>query len=97
HDIVRVRGADDDRADVVRIAQTDVDPRLATVGRLVDAVAARFLAGAGVQNLRVRRRDRQRADRSDASLVEDRRPGLSGVAGFPDAAAGRAEVIGVGV
>ena len=96
-DLVGIGGADDDRSDVVRVAQADVGPRLPAVGRLVHAVAARLFAGAGVDDLRIRRRDGERADGRHAGPIEDRRPRLPGVRALPDAAARRAEVVGVRV
>ena len=95
---VRVAGIDEDRADLPAVAQAEVLPRPPAVGRFVDAVADRevrplqSLAAADVDDVRVRRRDRERADRLRRLLVEDRRPGAAGVVGLPDAAVVDADV-----
>ena len=76
-------------------------PGGAGVGGLVDAVAhhvavadrPRF-AGAGPHDARIRRRDRERADRLHRLLVEDRREGPRAVGGLPDAARRGADVVG---
>jgi hypothetical protein len=58
----------DDAADVARIGESDVGPRLAAIGRSIDAIAVRHvvadarLAGAGVDDVGVGRRNRDRAD-----------------------------------
>src|SRR6185295_13375146 len=75
HD-VRIARVDDDAADPPRRVEAAVRPRLAGVCRLVDAVADRDVAaderfaGAGPDDVRVRRRDRQRADRGHRLVVE---------------------------
>src|SRR5204863_3264666 len=66
-----------------------------TVRALVDAatgldgVARVLLAGAGPDLLRVRRRDRERAHRHTALVIEDRTERHAIVRGLPDAARGR--------
>ena len=85
--------------DRVGVREADVRPRLAGVGRLVDAVArldvaadAR-LAHADEDDVRDRLRDGDRADRRARDLaVGDRRPVLAAVGRLPQTAAGRAEV-----
>ena len=73
-------------------------PRLAGVGRLVDAVAVahriaqRRLAAADVDRVRRRRRHRERADRRDRLRIEHRRPDAPAVDRLPDAAVHRSEV-----
>ena len=68
------------------------------VGRLVHAVALGDvrahvgLAGADVDHARIRRREREGADRADRLPVEDRLPGAAGVGRLPDAAVHAAEV-----
>ena len=92
---------DDDLRDLLRVAQAEVRPRLAGVGGLVDAVAGRQvgpllrLAGADVDDVGIRGRHRQRADRAGGLLVEDRQPGAAGVGGLPHAAVDDADVEGV--
>ena len=72
---------------------------LAGVGRLVDAVArregpARLIARSDVDGVRLGRRNRDRADRRDVDVVEDRLPCRAGVRRLPDAAFRRADVVG---
>ena len=71
--IVRIRGADDDRADVVRVGAGRRSSTTPAVGRLVHAVAARLFAGAGVDDSadstarsRARRSTPCRSDRKSA-------------------------------
>ena len=84
---------DDDLRDALRIGQTHVAPRLAAVGRLVDAVADRNavtgprLAGADPDVPVVGRVDRDRADRRHRLLVEHGLEGRRAVGRFPHAAA----------
>ena len=88
---VRIARVDDDRADLLPIAQSHVFPCFAAVGRFVDAVACRKvrslqpLATADVNDVRVRRRNRESADRSGRLIVEYRIPGVAEVRGLPDA------------
>ena len=49
-------------------------------------------AGADVDDVRLRRRDRDRADRADVDVIEDRLPRAAGIVGSPDAAVHRAEI-----
>src|SRR6185503_20292601 len=88
-----------DAADLHRLAQAEVRPRLAGVARAVDAVAVGHvaadaaLAHAGVNDVRVRGGDRQRADRARLHLpVGHRRPARPAVRGLEDAAARGAHV-----
>src|SRR6185312_5898881 len=73
-------------------------PRLAAVGGLVDAVAGReigtlkSLAAADVDDVGIRRRNRDGADRARRLVVEDRRPRASEVVRLPDTAVDRADV-----
>ena len=89
---------DDDLRDLLAVAQAEVRPRLAGVGGLVDAVAGREVgalqpfAAADVDDVRVRRRDRDRADRAGRLVVEDRRPGAAVVGRLPHAAVDGADV-----
>src|SRR5690606_14656445 len=101
-DDVRVRGVDRDLADVAGRLQAHVLPALSGIGGLVDAVAARDvaadrrLAHPDIDHVRVRRRDLQRADRGVLEVaVGDVVPARAGVVRFPDAAAGRAEVVDI--
>ncbi len=87
--IVRV---DVDHRDHLRVAQAEMRPRPAGVGRLVDAVADGQVgpndarAGADVDDVRIRRRDGDRADRSGRLVVEERPPRRPVVGGAPHAA-----------
>ena len=77
-DDVRLRRVNDDARDVVRVGQAHELPGRAGVGRLEDALArvrrsrVRLLAGAHPDDVRVRRRERDRADGSGADAVGDR-------------------------
>ena len=94
--VVRIH---EDLADLLRVAQADMRPAPAAVGGFVYAVALGDVrahvgfAAAGVDDLRVGRRDRDRADRADRLRIEDRLPGSAGVAGLPDAAVDGAEIV----
>ena len=74
-------------------------PRLAAVRGLPHAVAVRDvaadarLAAADVDDVGVRRVDRDRADGAAEILVGHRRPGDAAVGGLEDAAAGRAHPV----
>ena len=48
-----------------------------------------------VEDVRIRRRDRDPADRSGRLVVEDRLPRAAGIGGLPDAAVAHADVEGV--
>ena len=91
-DDVRVARIDQDLADVLGRRQPHALPRLAGVGRLVDAVAevraalAGVLAGAEPDDVRVLRIDDHAAERERAAVVEDRREGGAAVGGFPQPA-----------
>ena len=98
-DEVRIRRMDADARDLAGVAQPDVLPGPAAVGRLVDAVAVRdvaadgLLSGADVDHVRIGLRDGDRADRARLEvLVGDDLPVGAAVGRLPDAAAGRAEV-----
>ena len=97
-DDVRVARMDDDAADLLRVVEADVRPRLPAVGRLVHAVALGDvgahvgLAAADVDHVRIRRRHGQRADRADRLPVEDRQPRAASVDRLPHPAVHAAEV-----
>jgi hypothetical protein len=86
------------RATCCEIAQADVRPGLAGVCGFVYAVALGDvrthvrLAAADVEDFRIGRRKRERADRADALAIEDRLPGTAGIAGLPHAAVDRTEI-----
>src|SRR6202043_2880350 len=91
----------DERADVPRVTQADVRPRLAGIGGFVDPISMRDVsadtrfATAGVNHVGIRIGDGYRADRGDALLFEQGIPGVAAVPCLPDAATHRAEVIRV--
>ena len=97
HD-VRILRIDGDLADVLRVVEADVRPRLSGVGGLVHAVAVahrvaqRRFAAADVHRVRRGRRDRDRADRRHGLRVEHRRPHAPRVDRLPHAAVHRAEI-----
>ena len=94
-DHVRVLRMDDDARDRLRFAQADVRERHPGVGGLEHAVTERRalpvvrLAGADVEHARIRRRDRDVADRVRAVAVEDRLEGGAVVDGLPQPAGAR--------
>ncbi len=100
-DLARVARVDDDPADVLRILQADVLPRLPAVVGPVDAVAVRHralavvLAAPDPDDERVLRIDREAADRVGALLVEDRLEARAVVRRLPDAPGRRRDVEGV--
>ena len=81
---VRVARVDDDLRDLLAVAQAEMRPGRAGVDRLVDAVAGgevgplQAFAAADVDDARIGRRDRDRADRAGGLVVEDRRPRAAG-------------------
>ena len=95
---IGVARVDDDVGNLLAVAEAEMRPRLAGVGRLVDAVADRQIgagepfAAADVDDVRVRRRDRDRADRSGGLVVEDRRPRPPEVGRLPHPAVYRAGI-----
>src|ERR1043166_2722833 len=84
-DEIRILRIDHDAGDLVRVGQSDLRPVLAGVDRLVHPVADRgvvariLLARADVDDVRIARRYRNRADRADVLLVEDRLEGRPAV------------------
>ena len=97
-DDVGILRMDDDLPDLPRVVEAEVRPGPARVGRLVHSVAVRDLrphvgfARAHVDDVRVRRGDRDGSDRGDGLRVEYRQPGAPRVRRLPHAAADGAEV-----
>ena len=95
---VGVAGIDGDLRNLLRVAQPQVPPRLAAVGGLVDAVAGgevgplQALAAAHVDDVGIRRGDRDGADRAGRLAVEDGRPGPAVIVGPPHASVHRSDV-----
>jgi hypothetical protein len=103
-DDIRIGGMDADLADLARLAQPDMGPGAAGVGRAVDAVAVgdvgadRRLPRPGVDHIRIGRRHRQRPDRGRfQEPVRDRPPVRAAVGRLPDPTRHRAEVVGIGI
>ena len=90
-DDVGVVRVNDQAADLLHVGEADVLPVLTEVGRLEDTVPYRQIgavepfAGAHVDDVRMRGRDREIADRSRGRGVEDRSPGAPEVVGLPHA------------
>ncbi len=91
-DDVRILGVDDHAADRLGFLQADILEGLAGVGGLVDpgaerrALAVVGLPGADIQDVGIRLRQGEGADRRHRLLVEERRPGRAVVDGLPQAA-----------
>ena len=103
-DGVRVVGVDAYCADVARLGQADVGPCASAITRAVHAVtvthvdANRGFAGARVDDVLIRRRDGERADRTARQLtVGDALPIRSGVLGLPNTTGAGAEVEDVAI
>ena len=100
---IGVARIDHDARDVPGVVEPRVRPGPAGVGGLPHAVAERCvlarggLAGADVDDVRVRGRYRDGANRPErARAVEDRRPHVAAVGGLPHPAQGGADVVGFG-
>src|SRR5437868_14183191 len=77
----------------MHVGQTNIGPRGARISRLVNAVAFQLLARADVNDVRVRWRDYDSANRRHVNAIKDRFPGAAAIARLPNAAARRAEVV----
>ena len=105
HYDIGVARIDPQVADVLGVFEADVLPGLAGVGGFVHAVAHvdgaahhADVAGADVDDVGLRWRDRHGADGGDrAHPVEDGRPDDASVDGLPNAAAGRSHVVDRGI
>src|SRR5579884_370459 len=98
-DDVRIRRIDLDAGNVLGGFQTDVLPGLAAVRALVDTISCGdvaadvALAHAGVDHVGIGGADGDGADGGGLKIaVGDARPGRARVGGFPQSAAGRAEI-----
>src|SRR5207248_3053692 len=95
---IRIARIDDDRGDLLAVVEAEVLPRFAGVGGFVDAVAGgeigtlQTFAAANVDDVRIGRRNGDRADRAGRLIVEDRRPDAAVVGRLPDAAVVHADV-----
>ena len=95
---IRVSRIDDDVRDLLAVAEAEMRPRPAGVGRLVNPVADRQVgprepfAAPDVHDVGIGRRDGDRSDRAGGLVVEDRRPRAAEVGCLPHAAVHRADV-----
>src|SRR5208282_5302346 len=98
---IRIVRIDDDGCNLLRVAQSEMLPGAARVGRFVDAIAYREIGAAqafttaDVNRVGTRRRDRERSNRTCGLVIEDRIPGAAEVGGFPDSAVVRRHVEGI--
>src|SRR5260221_10402539 len=89
---------DDDGCNLLRVAQSEVLPGAARVGRLVHAVAygeigtAKAFTAADVYRVGIRRRDGQSSYRTCRLIIEDGIPYAAEVRRFPDSAVVRRHV-----
>jgi hypothetical protein len=97
-DEIGILGMNDDAADLLRVGESDARPRLPAIDRFEHPLALRDigahvrLARSDVDHLRIRRRDRNRPDRTDRLRVEDGMPRAAGIHGLPHSAIHAAEV-----
>src|SRR6266852_8848295 len=97
--MVGVARIDPNARNVLRVLQSDVLPRLAAIGRLVNSIAIRYVAAqAGlacshVNPVRIRFRHGNRAARRDHALVANRLPAHAAIGGAPHASGYSAEVV----
>ena len=94
----------DDPADVPRFSQADMLPAAPAIAGFVDAIAMRDIAAdgafahAGIDDLRVGRRDSQCAHRRRVEIaIADIAPIQAAIAGLPDSARASAEIEGLPV
>ena len=89
---IRIVRIDEDGADLLRVTQSKVLPGLAGIGGFVDSISyreigpAQSFAAAHVNDVRIRRCDRQSPDGAGRLIVEDRSPCVAKVSGLPDTA-----------
>ncbi len=102
-DDVGVVRINDDRADVPRIRQPDIRPRLSRIERLIYAVAIGNIAadasfaGARINYIRVGFGNGDAANRGDGFIIENRKPGESAVRGLPNAASYGSKIKNAGI
>ena len=100
---VRVPRIDNHRADVLRILEARVLPRLASVHRLVNPVAVSDVAAnagftrARIDHVVVGRGHGNRANRGDRLLIENRLPAHARVRALPHSAGSAAEIKDIGL
>ena len=90
--VIGVARIDRDLRDLLAVAQAEMRPGFARVGRFVDAVADREIgamqsfAAPDVNDVRIRNRNRQRADRAGRLIIENRLPGAPVIGRLENAA-----------
>ena len=88
---------------LLAVAQPQVRPGVSAVGGSVNSIAGgkigapQAFAAADINYVRVRRSDRQRADRAGRLFIENRNPGAAGVGALPHAAVIHADVKKIGL
>ena len=94
---------DENRGDLLRVAETEMRPGFSRVGGFVNAIAGgkigalQTFAAADVNDIGIGRCDGQRADGAGGLVVENRIPGVSKIGGLPDAAVDGSHVENVGL
>src|SRR5436305_1251557 len=87
---VWVTGIDENRSNLLAIAQAEMGPVFPAVSGFVDAIAGREIrtpqsfATADINDVRIRRRKCQCTDRSGGLAIEDRSPRAPEVVALPD-------------
>src|SRR5438477_5939511 len=98
---VGISWIDNQRADLATVFESDIFPGFAGVDGFVNAdsisgVAANCcFTSSNVDDIMIRRSDRNRADRGNIFFVEKGRPILAAIGRFPNSARNCAEIIGV--
>ena len=102
-DATGVPRVDDDLRDLLAVAQAEMGPGAAGVGRLVDAIAdgevgpLQALARSDIDDVGIRRRDGDRPDGAGRLVVKDGAPDPAVVGRLPHAAVADADVEDVGL
>ena len=97
-DSTLVARIDDDSANLLSVAQSEMPPGLARVSRFVDAVSRgeigtlNPLARPDVNHIRIRRGNGKITNRSSRLIVEDRCPYTPGICGLPNSAVVHANI-----
>src|SRR5689334_4441505 len=101
--LVRITWIDSEPGNLLAIAEAKMRPGFARVSRLVNAIADReirpmqpFSAG-NINNIRIRRRNGNRANGARWLIVKDRLPGAAVVVGLPDPAIAHANIEDAGL
>src|SRR5256714_9641450 len=95
---IRILGIDNNVSDLLRVAQSEVRPGLASIGGLIHAIACsqiralQAFPAADVNYVGVGRCDGDGADRTSFLVVKNGFPGVASIGGLPDAAIHRGHV-----